>query len=893
MESWSSSSLQSSSMASPQRITAARKHIEEIRRTKFSIGAREMSVETKELVDSAERLAEEIDKDGFSFVQELIQNADENTYAADIIPTLEFKVITKDLTFSGCAQTLFVMCNDVGFSEQDIERVCSIGKSTKKARRHEGFVVQRGIGFKSVLKISSQPYIFSNGYRIRFTETTDYKWPIPVVPEWVDSDLIVEAVEMQFALRKEHIGTIIVLPLRPEKMNFVIGQFGQVRGESLLFLSKLERLVLIHLEPAFPFRFLLFKTVSRKTKYTVTNESHTSSSVVSLSINNGVQLFYCDYYLYRQIFPMKPEFRINGRELMENVVIDMACPLGPRLTEGFPVGIFSQFPSRIITIFPFLVQSDIVQTDPMDIDFDSKWNKEVFNNVPVAFLNAVMTFLNSVQMSKDEAGAHVICWLPANVVSIGRSKEAEAINSIMLAIQHKVKDLAIVPCESLSDGNIHFARPSDVRMILPCFRRILTCLKYDDIHLSPMRPGEKSPLCQPLDIKENRGIMEYLGLDSPESNPDWYDKCIQDCNLVQQLNEDMYAMFLLALASNWSVLRKSAVADTPILKYIAEDNKEKLFSMNTLRNGEVKLCFAVNPREHAWISQWHQKFGFPGNLLFLPNEIQDVITTHRRSNIMCAWLNLEANVSQILVCDYSCILIKYLQEKQNLDSLIQLPLFLHESKVNNFLWESEVFRFCQKMPIVDDCRNVHVDRILTLVPAAGSKWMKLFGFNPFADSKYIALGSFYNQIQGETSDFMSYLCKYTNAVDLPELWPPNVELPCTCSLLTAEQAFILLDWLKCLRKKEDVVLPELFIESIKDGQWMKTITSCASPKHCILSTPYEVSCSITASITSIDKEFYNNRLHLYRDELEFIGVTINCSTNNPQGWSYNRVSLLF
>lgn len=76
-----------------------------------------------------------------------MQNADENTYAADIIPTLEFKVVTKDLTFSGCAQTLFVMCNDVGFSEQDIERICSIGKSTKKARRHEGFVVQRGDSF--------------------------------------------------------------------------------------------------------------------------------------------------------------------------------------------------------------------------------------------------------------------------------------------------------------------------------------------------------------------------------------------------------------------------------------------------------------------------------------------------------------------------------------------------------------------------------------------------------------------------------------------------------------------------------------------------------------------------------------------------------------------------
>lgn len=52
--------------------------------------------------------------------------------------------------------------------------------------------IASGIGFKSVFLVTSQPYIFSHGYQIKFDEE-----PCPdcrigyIVPQWVDSHRIV------------------------------------------------------------------------------------------------------------------------------------------------------------------------------------------------------------------------------------------------------------------------------------------------------------------------------------------------------------------------------------------------------------------------------------------------------------------------------------------------------------------------------------------------------------------------------------------------------------------------------------------------------------------------------------------------------------------------------
>lgn len=58
------------------------------------------------------------------FVLELIQNADDNTYAPGVTPTLRIRASIEQLDFYN---------NELGFSEKNVFALCSMGESTKKA----------------------------------------------------------------------------------------------------------------------------------------------------------------------------------------------------------------------------------------------------------------------------------------------------------------------------------------------------------------------------------------------------------------------------------------------------------------------------------------------------------------------------------------------------------------------------------------------------------------------------------------------------------------------------------------------------------------------------------------------------------------------------------------
>ena len=61
------------------------------------------------------------------FVFELLQNADDNTYAPGVTPSVHFHL----------SPTVLVVCNNeaVGFSPTDISALCDVGLSTKIGHR--------------------------------------------------------------------------------------------------------------------------------------------------------------------------------------------------------------------------------------------------------------------------------------------------------------------------------------------------------------------------------------------------------------------------------------------------------------------------------------------------------------------------------------------------------------------------------------------------------------------------------------------------------------------------------------------------------------------------------------------------------------------------------------
>jgi sacsin len=60
-------------------------------------------------------------------------------------PTLEFIITSKDITATGAPATLLIFNNENGFSPQNIESICSVGRSTKKGNRSSGYIGAKGI----------------------------------------------------------------------------------------------------------------------------------------------------------------------------------------------------------------------------------------------------------------------------------------------------------------------------------------------------------------------------------------------------------------------------------------------------------------------------------------------------------------------------------------------------------------------------------------------------------------------------------------------------------------------------------------------------------------------------------------------------------------------------
>eukprot|EP00727_Mastigamoeba_balamuthi_P001574 m51a1_g11413 putative serine threonine protein kinase (149) ;mRNA; r:15843-16720 len=87
------------------------------------------------------------------FVLELIQNADDNQYAAGVEPTLRVTVHQDGVTFEN---------NELGFTRANVLALCNVGDSTKHGMK--GLIGHKGIGFKSVFSVSQRPEIHSRCY---------------------------------------------------------------------------------------------------------------------------------------------------------------------------------------------------------------------------------------------------------------------------------------------------------------------------------------------------------------------------------------------------------------------------------------------------------------------------------------------------------------------------------------------------------------------------------------------------------------------------------------------------------------------------------------------------------------------------------------------------------
>ncbi|KAL3160999.1 hypothetical protein ABBQ38_009386 [Trebouxia sp. C0009 RCD-2024] len=182
--------------------------IEAIRREEFGIGVELDAAssllrhrQNERIGRALQRLSQELYAKDTHFVLELVQNADDNSYAPGVLPALEFVLQDTGIT---------VLNNEVGFTEGNIRALCDVGRTTKK--HTVGYIGQKGIGFKSVFKITDAPQIHSKGFHVSF-DLVQHSALGYVLPTWVaDADAADLASVSKLGSRQAV--TTVVLPFK-------------------------------------------------------------------------------------------------------------------------------------------------------------------------------------------------------------------------------------------------------------------------------------------------------------------------------------------------------------------------------------------------------------------------------------------------------------------------------------------------------------------------------------------------------------------------------------------------------------------------------------------------------------------------------------------------------
>ena len=262
------------------------------------------------LNNSIEELGIKLNTKKIHFIFELIQNAEDNKYDESSDPSLTFHLLSTNPTNTPNSNgTLFIENNEVGFSEENVDAICSVGKSTKK--KIEGYIGEKGIGFKSVFKVSSLPHIFSNGYEFNLPKHDESSGFGFIYPIWVDSipDILFSS------------ETTIVLPLNRNDYPFenMERDLCDIKSETILFLSKLKKLKIIidkHYERT------IYKDDSQYPIVKVWTETYDSNS-------NLKQKFVEKYWVHTESFPV-PEWAYNEERVdIQNRPVTVAFPLSP------------------------------------------------------------------------------------------------------------------------------------------------------------------------------------------------------------------------------------------------------------------------------------------------------------------------------------------------------------------------------------------------------------------------------------------------------------------------------------------------------------------------------------------------------------------------------------
>lgn len=374
-----------------EREIYCRNVIERIRREEFGIGM-ELDDKGKMIAEkqrsregrSLARLSKELYSTDTHFVLELIQNADDNEYSKDLllnessdVPSLKF------IVSSNCIK---VLNNEVGFSEENIQAICDVGRSTKAAKR-SGYIGQKGIGFKSVFRVSDTPHVHSNGYHFMFDTTSGHVGYI--LPHWYPED----STNLD---ENERWTTRIVLPLKDiNNSEVMLRKFNDIQPSLLLFLNRLRK---IAVKNEITGEIRVMKRIDKSDKVVIIQHDETE-----------------DHWLVqRKVLSNTTKYKTEV--LSTEIALAFPIPANQQLSYAKDLSqqqVFAFLPLRTYG-FRFVLQGDFdLPSAREDVNNDSLWNQWLREQIPSLFKDALLSCKEGLLgMPPVQATAYLLQFIP-------------------------------------------------------------------------------------------------------------------------------------------------------------------------------------------------------------------------------------------------------------------------------------------------------------------------------------------------------------------------------------------------------------------------------------------------------------------------------------------------
>lgn len=338
------------------------------------------------LASSVKILADDIYAKDSHFIFELIQNAEDNNYSDQSAARLRFEVCLIDI--EGQNETaLIVHNNEIGFNDKNVRAICQVGQSTKK--KMDGYIGEKGIGFKSVFRITSSPYIFSNGFQFCLPEQDDETGLGYIVPCWVAHP------PQQISAQE----TSIILPLNKKEkqkdIDDVIKALREISPETILFLKKLTSLeVSIQLSSSDSFKNL---SINKKVLKTIGNSQLIELSCQKSDVQNDAVVDTCNYWVTEIEFEKPTHVHHEKRLGIECRSVSVAIPLNDKPSKG---KLFAYLPVSEETGIPFLINADFLLVSSREgIREDEEWNKWLRDCVAKTYTSSLLALLNTPKIN--------------------------------------------------------------------------------------------------------------------------------------------------------------------------------------------------------------------------------------------------------------------------------------------------------------------------------------------------------------------------------------------------------------------------------------------------------------------------------------------------------------